>query len=389
VHNVGHGWSFIDLPQAPGFAGAAGQGSIPGRFTDFTTVAGEPNTLVVSDGGEIWRSGDAGCSWQPVYTVASDLPASWEMAPYVVTKFAAAAPGPHGGDRVYALLIPGFTVEFAMALGVAAPALVLLSPDGGKTWKLQQPASASWPSQPRCNAVIDVSVSPADQQVIDLLCVGGGAEQLANSQLHGTPYQAYRSTDGGLSWAQVTYPSLFGGAQFTADPYSRNVAWTVGEVGRYLTVYRSGDGGATWQSHQMSKPDGDADWELSVAPTSGGRTAVVAASLPVAIYDSTDGSGMRWHLDGVDQHVKPLQVTGSFLPDGRDLLVTNLDFGCGRTLVLHRTTLRGRSVFVPLPSQAGQTWGSWHYTGGVHPSIVGRTQPCDGSAPPALLRYQP
>jgi hypothetical protein len=392
VRDVGHGWSLIAAPQAPGFDGAAGQGRIPARYTDFTTVPGEPNTLLVSDGSEIWRSADAGCSWQPAYTVpTTDLPASWQTGPYVVTKLAAADPGPRSGELVYAFLVPGFNIEFAMALGVALPTLVVRSTDGGKTWQLQQPGAAAAASQPRCLDVTDATVSPADQHVIDLLCVPGGAEGIVVSEIDHASYLAYRSTDGGVSWTQVTYPVTFGGAQFTADPYSRDVAWTVGASGNYLVVYRSSDGGVTWKSHQMSQPGVNTDWELSVAPTSSGRTAVVAARLPINIYDSTDGSGVRWHRDGVDQQVKPLRVSGSFLPDRRDLLTTTTDSGCHRALVLHRTTLRGKSVFVPLPAQVGGDWTSWHYTGGPHPGIVGwaPSPGCDPYVPPVLLRYRP
>jgi hypothetical protein len=398
AHSLGHGWTLIDPPSVPGVDGAAGEGNVAGRPTDFTAVPGEPATLLVSDGSEIWRSGDAGCSWQPVYSLTTDLPASWENAPYSVAQFAAASPGPHGGDRVYALLIPGFNYNFALSLSTAPPTLVLASTDGGKTWTLDQPRAAQdLANQPRCLDVVTVSVSPADQKVIDLVCVSGAAEQIVDSELQHTPYEGFRSTDGGISWQPMNYPNSFGDSRLTADPYSPNVVWAVSESQAprsqswYLTVYRSADGGLTWATHRMSKAGLGPTWDLSVAPTSSGRTAVTVVTLPVAIYDSTDGMGAHWRADGVDQHVAPLVATGSFLPDQRDLLVTDQNDGCQRQLTLHRTTRRGASQFVRLPSQIAQSWTAWHYTGGPHPGIVGWTAPkkCVAGQLSSLLRYQP
>lgn len=392
--NVGHGWTLINPPPGLGVDGVAGQGSVPPRYTDFTTVPGEPATLLVSDGAEIWRSGDAGCSWQSVYSIGTDLPAAWETTPYTVTQFAAADPGTHGGDRVYALLTPGFNTSFVLSVGVAAPTLVLLSTDGGKTWTLRQPpAGPDVVGQPRCLGVTSVSVSPADQQVIDMVCVGGAADQLAEGLQHQSPHQAFRSTNGGVTWQQMNYPISFGANNLAADPYSPNVIWAVGESpvsgSYYLTVYRSADGGATWSTHRMSKGGLGPTWTLTVAPAASGRTAVFASTLPIAIYESTDGTGARWRQDPIDKHVTPLLATGSFAADQRDLLSSSTFTGCQLALTLHRITRRGTSQLVRVPSQAYRAWTNWHYTGGSHPSIVGwAPNACAGSVS-LLLRYQP
>lgn len=394
--NLGHGWTLIDPPSGLGIDGVAGEGGNPARYTDFTTVAGEPGTLLVSDGSDIWRSGDAGCSWQSVYSVATDLPAAWETTPYALTQFAAADPGAHGGERVYAVLTPGFYSVFALSLGAAPPILVLLSTDGGKNWTLQQPpATPDVAHYPRCLTVSSASVSPADQQVIDLLCVGGAADQVVESAQHQSPYQGFRSTNGGATWQQMDYPISFGPSTLAADPYSPNVVWAVGEsqdpgsTSQYLTVYRSADGGATWTAHRMSKAGVGPSWALTVAPTSSGRTSVFATTLPVAMYESTDGVGARWRADPIDKHVTPLLATGSFAADQHDLLSASTFVGCQLTLTLHRVTRRGASQFVRLPSQVERAWANWHYTGGSHPSIVGwLPHECAGSIS-SLLRYQP
>lgn len=395
ARNLGHGWTLITPPPGLGVDGVAGQGSVPPRYTDFTTVPGEPATLLVSDGGVIWRSGDAGCSWQSVYSLGTDLPAAWQTTPYTVAQFAAADPGTHGGDRVYALLTPGFMTAFVVVAGVAPPTLVLLSTDGGKTWTLQQPpAGPGLVSQPRCSLVTSVSVSPTNQQVIDMVCVGGGGDQLAEAEQHQSPYQGFRSTDGGASWQPMNYPISFGANELAADPYSPDVVWAVGESlpgsgSEYLTVYRSADGGTTWAAHRMSNAGLGSSWTLTVAPTNSGRTAVFAMTLPVAMYESTDGMGARWRQDPIDKHVTPLLATGSFAADQHDLLTASTFVGCKLALTLHRITRRGTSQLVRLPSQVYRAWTNWHYTGGSHPGIVGWSPNACADSRSLLLRYQP
>lgn len=193
-----------------------------------------PETVYVAGHDVLQTSHDGGASWQPV---AHNLPG---------TDIHGFAQSPADPQRLYAFVVGfgGFT-----------------SPDGGATWEpfgSQPPGSshlvlasngtdfyaatevgiskssdhgASWEpleEQPGKVTVFSLAVSADDPQTIYV----------------GTPIGLIRSTDGGEIWASVGPPSVPVLAIAVAPSDAAHVL-VLSDEG---SVYRSDDGGTTWQS---------------------------------------------------------------------------------------------------------------------------------------------
>src|SRR4051794_6851487 len=78
VHSLGRGWVTIDPPPLPA----------AGRVQDEVVVGGTARTVLVTDGGAIYRSTDRGCRWSSAYAPATqDYPAS-SGAPFEISALA-------------------------------------------------------------------------------------------------------------------------------------------------------------------------------------------------------------------------------------------------------------------------------------------------------------
>jgi len=128
------------------------------------------------------------------------------------------------------------------------------------------------------------------------------------------PAGFYRSMDGGINWDALPAPGIsefstvnMGPTRVTQilfDPLDDQVVWAGVEIGG---IYRSGDGGATWQAMDRGLISGDVHG-IAVIPSPAG--SVMFATTNRGLHRSSDG-GAHWVYTELDS---PWQYTRAIVP---------------------------------------------------------------------------
>ncbi len=266
-----------------------------GLITAIAPHPSDPKILVVgAAGGGLWRSTDAGQTWTGV---GGELPAG-SLQIGAVT-FAA------DGNRVYAGTGCGDSSttkigrsDYAVRSSIGA----LRSNDGGVTWsatKTSPPSEFYWA----------LSVSPANPDEV----------------VAGTNRGIYRTTDGGDTWTSVLNKSLADITDLHVTALSRT-----GENGNIIyaglykpgelpgLVYRSTDGGASWELKSAGLP-GNIETrgraQLAASPTNSARVYVLISGLDEKQVDMarSDDGGDTWTALKIDRtKVNILSTQGNF-----------------------------------------------------------------------------
>lgn len=216
--------------------------------------------------------------------------------------------GPFRGGRVVAVAgVPGNSSEFYFG-----------SVDGG-VWKTTD-AGTTW------NPIFDhepvasigaIAVAPSDSQVI---YVGTGESDIRSDLASGDG--VYKSTDGGLTWKNVGLKDSRQISRIVVDPTNPSIVY-VGVLGHAYGpsaergVYKSSDGGATWQ-HVLDKgPDiGIADMAIATAkPNIVFATAWNAHRPTWSSYPPLEGPGSGIYRS-TDSGANWSQLMGNGLPAG-------------------------------------------------------------------------
>ncbi len=199
-----------------------------GRVTAVTGVPSEPNTFYMgSTGGGVWKTVDAGHTW----TNVSD--GFFKVASMGAVEVSLSDP-----KVVYA-----GTGSSKIRSNVSIGRGIYKSTDAGKTW--------SFIGLRDTGQIATVRVHPTNPDIVFVAALG---DPFAANKDRGI----YRSNDGGKTWKNVLFVSdEVGAADVEIQPGHPNVLfacmwrgqrkpWTIVSGGREGGIYKSTDGGDTW-----------------------------------------------------------------------------------------------------------------------------------------------
>jgi hypothetical protein len=274
--DAGNGW----LASQPAFTDHPGA-----KVAAFASPAFDPNLIWATDGGQVARSQDAGCTWTIAYA-ASNPASAVPLAGSRITAIAA----PSSANQSSFLYV-GVTSAVA---GVPQPQIAMTA-DRGKTWSATAPAGQS--GLPIVGTVLNLT---ANAQVPQL------AYALIDVGVGGVPQPAvYATSDGGTTWTRRTDSAGTAGANaLRAHPLQTSTLF--GLIGHRLAM--SSDGGTTFQPvASLTEPLIGHD----IAPGGGGaRIAGALQDSPAAVVSRDDGrSWSHWPAPAppVSVAVAPLQ----------------------------------------------------------------------------------
>jgi photosystem II stability/assembly factor-like uncharacterized protein len=228
-----HGASWTSLEAVPQHPPPTGRGAT--RAVWYLALAGETLFAGIDPAG-LFRSDDHGRSWQPVDGL-NEHPTrvTWEPS--------------KGCFAVHSIYVDSVQPENIVAAVSAGG--VYRSEDGGETW---QPANAGVRAEN-----LPEPFPETGHNVHRVIMHPRLPSRLYRQCYNGT----YRSDDGGRSWTEITagLPSDFGYG-IVADPNDPDTVFQIPEssahlrapVDGILRVYRSRDGGGTWESASAGLP---------------------------------------------------------------------------------------------------------------------------------------
>lgn len=247
-----------------------------GRSTAVTGIAEEPNTFLMgSTGGGVWKSDDAGTSWKNISdgffggsVGALDVADSDPNVIYVGTGSADVRGNSSQGRGLWKSL------------------------DAGKTWHFI--------GLPESGAIRRVVVHPSNPDLVYVTALG---HMFGKNKERGV----YRSKDGGKTLEQVLFVNdSTGASDLSMNPKNPRVLyagmwraerkpWTMISGGPEGGVYKSTDGGDTWNKLSGGLPTGlVGKIGVTVSPANPDRVwAIVEAEPDGGVYRSDD-AGKTW-----------------------------------------------------------------------------------------------
>jgi photosystem II stability/assembly factor-like uncharacterized protein len=256
-----------------------------GRVEAVAGVPGEPGTFYFGAvNGGVWKTVDAGQTWQ----------STWR-GPDVGT-IGALAIAPSDANVIYA-----GTGEPDPRTDIATGNGVYRSTDAGRTWTNVGLKDA--------HQIARIVVDPRDPDVVYVAAEGNVFAPNAERGVFG-------SSDGGATWRKLLYVNDSTGAIDVAmDPTNshilyaamwqvRRTPWSLVDGGAGSGLYRSGDGGATWQRLTGGGlPDGI--WgRTSVSVGADGRHVYALINAHDGGLYRSDNGGRRWQLINDDQNIR-------------------------------------------------------------------------------------
>ncbi|HSB75745.1 MAG TPA: hypothetical protein VLC12_08850, partial [Terriglobales bacterium] len=245
-----------------------------GRTRAATGFPGQPAVLYIGQGdGGVWRSDDYGRTWTPIF----------DGQP--TQSIGAIAVAPSDPNIIYV----------ASGEGLHRPDLsvgngIYKSTDGGRTW---------------------THLGLRDSQQIPALAVDPHDPNRVFAAVLGHPYGPsaergiFRSTDGGQTWQKVLYKDEnTGGCDIEMDPSNPSVLyacmWEAREGpwednnefnGTAGGLFKSTDGGNTWQPLTNGLPKNVAQVNVAIAESQPSRLYATVATTAQSEYESAAGLG--------------------------------------------------------------------------------------------------
>jgi len=312
----------------------------PFRGGRVVAVAGDPSDSNVyyfgAASGGMWKTTNGGLSWQPL----------WDKFPEASPSVGAVAVAPSDPNVIYV-----GTGEACIRGNVVMGNGVYKSTDAGKTWKfigLRDTLSIG-----------RIAVDPKDANIVYVAALGHpfGAN---------TERGVFRSKDGGKTWQRVLFvDDKTGAVDVQLDPSNPSILyagmwqvirkpWTMESGGPGSGLYRSEDGGDTWQKlsgHGL--PEGI--WgRVGVAPTSNPNRVYALIEAKKGGLFRTDDGGATWHLmnDDASYRQRAWYYTHVFSDPSNPDVVYILNTGSYRSI-------DGGKTFARIPTPHGDNHGLW------------------------------
>ncbi|MFN8357302.1 MAG: glycosyl hydrolase [Spirosomataceae bacterium] len=283
-------------------------------------IAGEPGnpqvTYIGAASGGIFKTEDGGVSWRPIFDDQE------------VSSIGSLALAPSDPKQVWAGTGETFVIRPAHSLGNG----IYKSTDAGKTWK-----NKGLELTGRIGRVV---VHPTNPNIVYACAMG---------HLYGPQAErgVYRTQDGGTTWERVLFVNdQTGAADLAIDPTNPSIlyaamwqvsinTWGLNSGGAGGGIYRSKDGGTTWEPLNVKGLPGGANTPVgkvavAVAPSNPKVVyALFEASSP-ALYRSEDG-GESWKLMSNDHSMAeraPYYTRIAVMPDNpNEIFYTCVRFG--------------------------------------------------------------
>ena len=248
-----------------------------GRISSIAVHPAQPSVwYVAAASGGVWKTVNAGITWQPVFE---------NEGSYSIGCVTVDPANPH--------TVWVGTGENNSQRSVGYGDGIYRSDDGGKSWKNMGLKTSEH--------IARILVDPRNSNVVYVAAQGplwsaGGERGL------------YKSTDGGKTWkASLTISENTGVTDVVFDPRNPDIlyaasyqrrrhAWTLIDGGPECTIYKSTDGGASWQKAESGLPAGQMGRiGLTIAPSNPDvlYAHVEAANKKGGIFRSAD-RGATW-----------------------------------------------------------------------------------------------
>jgi photosystem II stability/assembly factor-like uncharacterized protein len=278
------------LGSPPAFAGMKYRLVGPFRGGRATGVAGVPNDVNTyyfgAAAGGVWKTTDAGNTWKPL----------WDNLPEASPSVGAIVVSPSNPSIIYA-----GTGEGAIRGNVVAGNGIFKSTDAGKTWSFSGLRDSQYIGR--------MAISATDPNTVFVAALGhiwGRNEERG----------IYRTKDGGKTWQRVLFVNdKTGGIDVQIDPTDPNTVyaamwevyrkpWTLETGGPGSGLYRSRDGGATWEKISGKGLPGGILGRIGVAPTSDPKRVYALIEAEKGGLYRTDDGGESWKLINGDNAYK-------------------------------------------------------------------------------------
>jgi photosystem II stability/assembly factor-like uncharacterized protein len=257
-----------------------------GRVNAVSGVVGQPDTFYFgSVGGGLWKSLNAGRTWNPVFDSQS------------AASIGAIGVSPSSPNVVYV-----GTGEPDMRDSIAFGDGVYKSADAGKTWK-----HIGLENTRQIGRII---VDPKNPNIVFVAALG---HAYGSSPDRGV----YRSRDGGATWQKVLFKNDDVGAiDLAFDPTNSQIVyatlWNVRRPPWFIYapangpgggIFKSTDGGTTWKEISEGIPvEGRGHIGIAVAPANHNRVYAIVDAKEGGLFSSND-AGVTWTKVSSDKRI--------------------------------------------------------------------------------------
>jgi len=272
-----------------------------GRVAAVAGVPGNPNIIYVgAAGGGMWKTTDGGITWRAI----------WDNMP--TSSIGAIAIAPQNPNWIWV-----GTGEGNPRNDVIGGHGVFFSSDGGANWKRMGLETTG--------QIPVMLVSPADANTVYVASIGHAWGANADRGV-------FRTTDGGRSWQKVLYLNdTTGASDLVMDPQNPKVLyagmwqvtrrpWILESGGASSGIYRSTDGGDTWQKLTFGLPAGlMGRIGIAIAPSNPSHIYALVESKSGVLWESRDG-GNRWAKVSDDRSIqaRPFYFSHLYVPQDNE-----------------------------------------------------------------------